>query len=187
MGIKIPLRFGEVFLKFTISSKIDDFKKKFNSESAGAVSVHYQMISPLSEGLFHRGISNSGGLTGTAGPARTGVAREQANTLAQQLNCPILDNTLEIVRCLRTVSPEDMINEGGSFPIVVEDFESDEPAFIDQQNYNNRFSNYAAIPLLVGMNSEDGLLYLSGKNDTLKRISHIEYFLFKHSWKMMQF
>lgn len=118
------------------------------------------MISPLSEGLFHRGISNSGGLIG---PARAGVAIQRATTLADLMNCPFPENIAAIVECLRQVSPEDMIYSGVSFPIVVESFESDERAFIDQRNYNNRFSDFAAIPWLVGMNSEESLLRLGGE------------------------
>lgn len=130
-------------------------------ESAGAVSVAYQMISPLAQGLFHRGISNSGGLLG---PARTGIPRQQATRLAELMNCPILDDTFQIIQCLRQVSPEDIINSGVSFSIVIEPFEADEPAFVDQRNYNNRFSSFASIPWLVGMNTEESLLSLSGEN-----------------------
>lgn len=124
------------------------------------------MISPLSHGLFHRVISNSGGLTG---PARTGVARQQTIRLAESMNCPVLDNTGAIIECLRQVSPADIIYSGGSFPIVVESFSSDEQPFIDQRNYNNRFSSFAEIPYLVGMNSEESLLYLGGKNTSKLR------------------
>lgn len=139
-----------------------EWKKYFSEqlESAGAVSVAYHMISPMSSGLFHRAISNSGGLSG---PARTGVPRQQAFSLAQRLNCPSQENSADIIECLRYVSPEDMIYASGSFPIVVESFESDEPAFVEQRNYNNRFSYFAEIPLMIGMNSEESLLYQGGK------------------------
>lgn len=128
-------------------------------QSSGATSVAYQMISPMSEGLFHRAISNSGGLLG---PARPDVAKQQAIRLSELVNCPAND-TVEMVGCLRNVPVENFIFSGLSFPIVVESFESEEPAFIDQRNYNNRFSNFAQIPWLVGMNSEEGLLNLGGK------------------------
>lgn len=120
------------------------------------------MISPMSQGLFHRAISNSGGLIG---PARAGVGRQRASSLAELMNCPNLNDNFAIVQCLRLVSPEAMIRSGLSFPIVVESFQSDEPAFIDQRNYNNRFSHFAAIPWLVGMNSEESLLNVAGKNE----------------------
>ncbi|XP_037037435.1 putative inactive carboxylesterase 4 isoform X2 [Bradysia coprophila] len=172
-----PGNFGlkdQAFLLQWVQDNIAHFGGNKNSvtiwgESAGAVSVNYQMISSMSHGLFHRAISHSGGLLD---PARPGVALQQATALAQQMNCPILDNSFEIVRCLREVSPEDMINAGVSFPLVIESFESDETPFIDQSNYNNRFSNFAATPFLAGMNSEESLLYLSAimENDVLLAI-----------------
>jgi len=169
-----PGNFGlkdQAFLLQWVQENIEHFGGDKNSvtiwgESAGAASVAYQMISPMSEGLFHRAISNSGGLSG---PARSGVARQQAIRLAEFLNCPTLDNTGEIIACLKLVSPEQMIYSEIGFPIVVESFPSDEPAFIDQRNYNNRFSNFAEIPWMVGMNSEESLLNLGAtlENSTL--------------------
>lgn len=162
-----PGNFGlkdQALLLQWVQDNIEHFGGSRNSvtiwgQSSGATSVAYQMISPMSEGLFHRAISNSGGLLG---PARTGVARQQATRLAELMDCPT-DDTGEMIECLRNVSPENMIFSGLSFPIVVESFESDEPAFIDQRNYNNRFTNFSQIPWLVGMNSEEGLLNLGGK------------------------
>lgn len=146
-------------------------------QSSGATSVAYQMISPMSDGLFHRAISNSGGLLG---PARTNVAKQQAVRLSESVNCPTGD-TAEMIECLRNVSMENFIFSGLSFPIVVESFESDEPAFIDQRNYNNRFSEFAQIPWLVGMNSEEGLLNLGGKNNHRHKHHHVlTLFLLKH-------
>ncbi|KAJ6635071.1 Juvenile hormone esterase [Pseudolycoriella hygida] len=157
----------QAFLLQWVHDNIEHFGGNKNSvtiwgESAGAVSVAYQMISPLSEGLFNRAIMNSGVLTG---PARSGVARQQAIRLAEQVNCPVLTDTSAIIECLRQVSAEAMIHAGGSYPIVVESFETDEPAFIDQRNYNNRFSHFAQIPLLVGMNSEESLMYIGATLD----------------------
>lgn len=128
------------------------------------------MISPLAQGLFHRGISNSGGLLG---PARSGVARQQATKLAKLLHCPVLDDTISIIQCLRKVSPGDIINSGVSFPVVIESFESDEPAFFDKRNYNNRFRSFVSIPWLVGMNSEEGLLNLGGENNFFLKVGTI--------------
>lgn len=119
------------------------------------------MISPLSAGLFHRGIANSGELLG---PVRPGFAKSEAIRVALLLNCPIPYDTSAIIKCLREKSPEDMVKLGGvGNRLVVESFASDEPAFIDHRNYNNRFSNYAKIPLLQGITSEESIVLLAGK------------------------
>ncbi|KAJ6630186.1 Carboxylesterase 5A, partial [Pseudolycoriella hygida] len=131
----------QAFLLRWVHDNIEHFGGNKNSvtiwgESAGGISVAYQMISPLSEGLFHRAIINSGGF---AEPARSGDGRHQAIKLADQMDCPVLNDTTAIIECLRQVSAEALVNARLSFLIVIESFETDEPAFIDQKNYNNRF------------------------------------------------
>ena len=131
-------------------------------ESAGGVSVNYHMISPMSQGLFHRAIASSGGLPG---PSRISSGKLKTLNLAKKLKCPTLNDASAIIKCLRLKSYQQIISAGVKFSIVVESFESDEPAFIEQRNYNNRLANYAEIPLMIGMNSDEGLLTLGGENN----------------------
>jgi len=142
-----------------VQDNIESFGGNKNSvtiwgESAGAYSVAYHMMSPLSQDLFHRAISESGG---PVAPLQKGVALQRAKTLAQLMNCSSTDNNFDIVQCLRNASAEDMVKSGVTFDVVVEPLESDEPAFVNRRNYNNRFSNFSAIPWLVGINSEESL------------------------------
>lgn len=131
------------------------------------------MLSPVSRGLFHRAISNSGRL---AEPARSGVGKGQAARLAQLMNCSSTDDSGEIIRCLRNVSPEAIITaSAGSFPIVVESFESDEEAFIAERNFDDLFLNSIEIPWLLGINSEEGILSMACK------IVSIFYFSFLYN------
>lgn len=136
-------------------------------ESAGAASVNYQMISPMSRGLFHRAILNSGTLNNAwSDVARSGVARQQAFNLAEHVNCSTQDTTTEeIVACLRGVSAQDIVgfNSVAPYP-VVEPSETDDVAFIGERNYDNLFSNSVEIPMLIGMNSEEGLLTAAGND-----------------------
>lgn len=133
-------------------------------ESAGATSVHYQMISPMSRGLFHKAILNSGTLNnGWSDPARPGVARQQAINLAEHVNCATEDRTNEeIVECLRGISPQDIVGFSSSAPYpVIESFDGDEDAFIGERNYDELLLNSVDIPVLLGMNSEEGLLTMA--------------------------
>nr|AWW17128.1 carboxylesterase E13 [Subpsaltria yangi]AWW17130.1 carboxylesterase E15 [Subpsaltria yangi] len=66
--------------------------------SAGGASVHYHYLSPLSVGLFHRGISMSGS---TLCPwTQTEEARAKAVKLANALGCPTITSA-EMVDCLK--------------------------------------------------------------------------------------
>lgn len=135
-------------------------------ESAGAASVHYQMISPMSRGLFHKAILNSGTLHNAwCDPPRTGVARQQALRLAEHVNCTTENTTTEeIVECLRGVRPEDIVAFTSYAPYpVVEMSESDEVPFIGERSFDDLARDSIEIPILLGMNSEEGLLTMACK------------------------
>lgn len=67
------------------------------------------MISPISQNLFHRGISQSGTLQSFwADPLPIGVAKERARKVAASLNCTDIENSEAIVNCLRNQSAESL-------------------------------------------------------------------------------
>ncbi|XP_014599187.1 PREDICTED: esterase E4-like [Polistes canadensis] len=67
--------------------------------SVGAISVLLHMISPMSKGLFHRGIAMSGSFVGT-GPY-TQDQKDLAIKQAEFLNCPT-STTKSMIDCLRS-------------------------------------------------------------------------------------
>ncbi|ETN67020.1 juvenile hormone esterase [Anopheles darlingi] len=80
-------------------------------ESAGGASGTYHMMSPLSQGLFHRVISQSGvNLNAWAQPAHPGVARARAIQLGEMFNCTQGFHGMfnEMLACLRDVAAEDI-------------------------------------------------------------------------------
>jgi carboxylesterase type B len=64
------------------------------------MSVHFHILSPLSKGLFHAGISESGS---ALMPLffRTEGALSKAQRMAKAVGCPT-DKSEELVECLRT-------------------------------------------------------------------------------------
>jgi len=86
-------------------------------ESAGGASVNYHMMSPISKGLFHRAISQSGTLmNGWADTARPGLAKMRAIRLSNMMKCPITDTSFkEIIECLRKVPAEKLVNAISEF------------------------------------------------------------------------
>lgn len=94
-----------------IQSNIAEFGGDPNSvtifgESAGSASVNLLYLSPLSKGLFHRAIAQSGAPTN---PWVTGP--NKATELANALNCP--NGTVnEIFDCINSTSMDRLVSVG---------------------------------------------------------------------------
>ncbi|XP_073975346.1 venom carboxylesterase-6-like isoform X1 [Rhodnius prolixus] len=77
-------------------------------ESAGGASAHYHMYSPMSRGLFHKAVSQSGTAVSCWVTVPPGVARSQAIHLAKQLNCSVNSSQM-ILDCLKTKNAYEMV------------------------------------------------------------------------------
>ncbi|XP_070549118.1 fatty acyl-CoA hydrolase precursor, medium chain-like [Ptychodera flava] len=77
-------------------------------ESAGSTSIEYLLLSPLTDGLFHRAIMQSGTATMEWFVARPcgDVCKKVAHGLGKLVGCE-KSTSEELVNCLRTVSAED--------------------------------------------------------------------------------
>ncbi|XP_077979960.1 pyrethroid hydrolase Ces2a-like [Glandiceps talaboti] len=78
-------------------------------ESAGSLSCHLHILSPLSSGLFHRAILQSGVISpayGLMDDIETSV--KAAYTLGKELGCE-QDNSEDLVQCLRKVPVEGFV------------------------------------------------------------------------------
>ncbi|XP_031841726.1 carboxylic ester hydrolase [Nomia melanderi] len=140
-------------------------------ESAGGASVHYHMMSDLTKGLFHRGISQSGNGYCPWAVARPGSARKNAIKLADLLDCPT-KNTKDMVACLQKKNVLDIISTDRAFQVfgycpmipfrpVVEPihpgaFLTEDPAVSSK---NGRLMD---IPWMTGITSEEGALVVPG-------------------------
>ena len=77
-------------------------------ESAGGASVEYHVLSPRSQGLFHRAISQSGSTMGYWS-LFDGIAK-YTQTMAELLQCPT-DSSKEILECMRTKSALEIVEK----------------------------------------------------------------------------
>ncbi|NWU65083.1 CEL lipase, partial [Pterocles burchelli] len=129
-------------------------------ESAGAVSVSLQMLSPKNKGLFKRAISQSG--VALCSWAIQKDPLSWAKKIGQNVGCPT-DNTTALANCLRVSDPKvvtmayhlelinlpiPLVHTLALTPVVDGDFLPDVP--------ENLFANTADIDYIAGVNNMDG-------------------------------
>ncbi|XP_062554663.1 carboxylic ester hydrolase [Armigeres subalbatus] len=139
-------------------------------ESAGGASGTYHMMSPLSKGLFHRVISQSGvNLDSWAQPTHKGVARKRSVQLGEMLNCDQgRDGRFrEMLNCLRKVSAEDVTKAFYGFfewdtdpmipfpPVVEPDLPG---AFITKHPRDEYEPHALGLPWMTGLTLDEGAL-----------------------------
>ncbi|KAG8035023.1 hypothetical protein G9C98_005445 [Cotesia typhae] len=140
-------------------------------ESAGGASTHYHMISPLSRGLIHRGISQSGTALCPWVLTRPGEAKDKSKRLGELLKCPT-DNSAQLIACLRKKKAVDIIATDRAYQIFDYDpmipfkpiVEPNHPgAFLNEEPAESlKNGNMADIPWITGFNSEEGTLKVAG-------------------------
>uniref|UniRef100_A0A1D1XT84 Carboxylic ester hydrolase n=1 Tax=Anthurium amnicola TaxID=1678845 RepID=A0A1D1XT84_9ARAE len=137
-------------------------------ESAGAASVHYLMLSPLTRGLFHRVIQMSGSALAPWALFQPAQARAKAVKLADALGCPSTQGSAALRDCLLTKSAEDIVKaedalaQWASHP-VVQFRPTVEPrgagAFLDKHPAQVYADGGAHdVPVLTGVTSEEGCI-----------------------------
>ncbi|CAL7947112.1 unnamed protein product [Xylocopa violacea] len=82
--------------------------------SSGAVSVHYHYLSPLSAGLFQRGISISGVALNPRSLTKRGL--EKAKKLAALVECPT-DATPKMISCLKELPLTTLLEAVSKFKV----------------------------------------------------------------------
>uniref|UniRef100_A0A182QQQ3 Carboxylic ester hydrolase n=1 Tax=Anopheles farauti TaxID=69004 RepID=A0A182QQQ3_9DIPT len=139
-------------------------------ESAGGASGTYHMMSPLSKGLFHRVISQSGvNLDAWAQPAHPGVAQARSIRLGQMLNCTqgVDGRFAEMLNCLRRVPADEVTKKFYDFytwdtdpmipfpPVVEPDLPG---AFITKHPRDEYGPHALALPWMTGLTQDEGAL-----------------------------
>ncbi|XP_054282532.1 esterase B1-like [Macrosteles quadrilineatus] len=154
-------------------------------ESAGAISAHLHYISPISSGLFHRIIGDSGS------PLAYRVRednRHYAEELAKLLNCPH-ENTSKVLSCLRTAPYEDIVRAQGLVKAPQDsktglnvwtptiDKTSPSPLLPEFPYKLLKQKKDFFVPVLMGINDGEGIDRFSNQNEeTIKNIiNDLEY------------
>ena len=126
-------------------------------ESAGAWNVCAHVASPMSAGLFHRAISQSGGCT--AGIASAAASAARAAEITTAVGC---DGALDVLACLRAAPVDALLgayvfSELDGTPISVDGgFLPAHPrALFDAGTFSH-------VPYMMGFNSDEGTLFFIG-------------------------
>ncbi|XP_044727814.1 esterase E4-like [Chrysoperla carnea] len=153
----------QVFALRWIQNHIQDFGGDPNQVTIMGSSVALHLVSPMSKGLFHRGIVMSG-----LPKATLETPKHQyhlAEKQAELLDCPS-SNSLEILECLKTKDAEDISTTLSSFqelgldPIliwkpVVEPAHSGEKFLTDDPNKLFKEGKFTKVPILCGITDNE--------------------------------
>ncbi|XP_067008041.2 esterase FE4 [Anabrus simplex] len=156
-------------------------------ESAGGSSIHYHLLSPMSKGLFHGAIGQSGSTS--CAWAIAGKPRKNAFLVGKVLGFTG-ESSQDLVDFLRNISSDELLmtsvatmNEEDQFRLMnqfhelpsLEPVIEGETAFITEDPLilldEGKFHN---VPYLTGVTSEEGIFLVSagifGKNRTLEEV-----------------
>nr|CAD7589626.1 unnamed protein product [Timema genevievae] len=137
-------------------------------ESAGGASVHYHILSPLSTGLFHAAISQSGSAFDPW--AYIDPTPIRAQRLGSMLGCTI-DNNQALVECLRSATVQDLMDNQYSvmtsedkarplhypfIPSLEYDVEGEEIFLPDRPITLLQAGLFNKLPYISGVNSKEG-------------------------------
>ncbi|XP_039753390.1 venom carboxylesterase-6-like [Pararge aegeria] len=133
--------------------------------SAGAASVHYHYLSPLSKGLFHRGIAFSG--AAFASWAHSIKPVQKAKKLASLVGCATV-NSRDMAECLRSRPGEMIVNAQfemfywrvkwySIFTPTAEDPNTINPFFTHHPYIASQAGAMQHLPLIASVTSEEGL------------------------------
>ncbi|XP_018304165.1 carboxylesterase 5A [Mycetomoellerius zeteki] len=131
--------------------------------NSGAISVGLHMLSPLSEGKFHKAIAMSGDAISSVGT----LEREKpvVDIIADRFSCS-RQPTSELIECLRRLPADHLIKYSSDIeswgPIVDAETNNETEPFLAQHPKDILESgNFNAVPLMVGYtNNEQVLAYM---------------------------
>ncbi|XKL67577.1 hypothetical protein PGB90_003068 [Kerria lacca] len=150
--------------------------------SAGGVSVHLHLYSPLSKGLFQRAIAQSGSALTIWAQVAPHVARQRAFAFGLLSGCPTQSSRV-LVNCLRKIPAEDIIHTVDKFwvwdfdPLIsfgpVIESKSIHNAFLIENPRKQKIINN--VPLIIGTTSGEGGIraarYYSNNGTLVKKVN----------------
>ncbi|XP_039948695.1 bile salt-activated lipase [Bactrocera tryoni] len=173
-----------------IQSHISNFGGDPNSVtlfgySAGSFSIGLHLMSPMSKGLFHRGIMMSASPLGQFNYETR--QKRLSDRQAELLNCP-KEPSSDLVKCLKKKPMMDFVNTSALMfdfnwnpvlnwmPVIEEDFGQER--FLLENPYKTiQSSNFQRVPIIIGITEHEfvGGAYYIQKNETTRRWLNEEF------------
>ncbi|XP_069678469.1 carboxylic ester hydrolase-like isoform X2 [Periplaneta americana] len=138
--------------------------------SAGSAAVHFHILSPMSEGLFHNAISMDGV---AINPWASGNSIKHTKKLAKFLGCPT-EPTAELMRCLRTKPADEIVGVMHNLfdfwilltsrysPVVEKQTERNPEPFLTKEPLQQILDgNFHKVPWMLGGNTHSSAYYMS--------------------------
>lgn len=134
-------------------------------ESAGGAAVSYQLLSPMSKGLFHKAIIQSGVATCSWAEGHTDLSKELMKAMGKTAS-----SEAEILAILENATRDELINAQEKVPDIwkpckqrylsptVETSTSEERFLPDSPINILKSGNYNKVPVIIGATSNEGLL-----------------------------
>jgi para-nitrobenzyl esterase len=151
-------------------------------QSAGSRSVSLLMISPLSSGLFHRAIAQSGGpIIGSEylNPVFNGNmanVSKMGQTLASKLGC---DKASDVLAAMRAKSAQEIVEKADCKTSLFDEGLFFAPVFDGYVLPKNPLTAFSGsqhdVPIIVGSTLNEGNLYLADEKDL--SVEKYKYFL----------
>ncbi|XP_041458995.1 cholinesterase 2-like isoform X1 [Lytechinus variegatus] len=135
-------------------------------DSAGSASIHIHLMSPLSSGLFHRAIMQSGASTSSwARSPDLATARNRAHTLGRLVGCGEVPSSAQLLECLEQIPAHEIVAKQ---QLVLADMgDSADIAFLpvidhvvipDTPDTVGKMGSYNNVSLIVGANTDEGMM-----------------------------
>ncbi len=145
-------------------------------QSAGSAMTHLHMFSPLSKGLFSRGISMSG-TAASYWASQVNLHEDYAKEMGRHLNCTELDDSKKLIECLRKTEATEFLkaqakthqffqNTHAQLPMTTSvpriDKEASNPFMPVSPLTLLRQDNFVHKPWIFGLTSQEGAWYTPG-------------------------
>ncbi|KPM10761.1 acetylcholinesterase-like protein 4 [Sarcoptes scabiei] len=134
-------------------------------ESAGAVSISFHLLSPLSRNLFSQAILQSGSATVPWGVTDPKVLNRRSLRLAEAVGCPHDENQIHLViECLRNFDPYALVCNETTETLGVVEFAFTpmvDGSFLDSKPEDLlKKKDFKRTKLLMGSNKEEGSYFI---------------------------